>query len=85
LFIIFFNEPKKFKGGDISLTNSPVADGILLEEKPQITTLTIKNNMGIVFSSHVSHRVEMTKSAKQFKDGRFSMNCWVGFMNNSRR
>lgn len=78
--VYYFNsEPKKFTGGTIQITNSPVVDGKTVMKKPQIKSIVPKNNMAIIFSAITPHRVLDTTSSKKFADGRFSVNCWIGF------
>jgi len=75
----FFKEPKTFKGGDVQLTDSPIFNGNLMDNNPLIKTIVPENNMAIIFGGSNAHRVLTTKSSKKFENGRFSMNCWVGF------
>lgn len=75
-----FKEPKKFTGGEIQFSNAPCSWGKLLKCKPDpiITTLEPENNMAVIFSSKLAHRVLPTSSPKSFINGRFSINCWLG-------
>ncbi len=76
----FWKEPKKFKGGTLELTSSPVFDGQTVEEldyKNHITMVPI-NNMAVVFGGKTAHRVSPTTSPTKFEDGRFSANIWIG-------
>lgn len=74
----FFAEPKKFSGGDIEFTNSPIYNGIPVEENPATLTISPENNMAVVFDSTVPHFVHTTNSPS-FNSGRFSVNSWIGF------
>jgi len=73
----FFKEPKKFKGGEIEFTNSPIVNGNLVEENADTLIIKPENNMGIIFDSSVPHFVHPT-SSNNFNEGRFSVNCWLG-------
>jgi len=77
-FVYYFHTtPKKFSGGEFEISNMPIYDGELQCEG-EVKRITVENNMMIIFSSNKAHRVVPTKSPKTFKDGRFSVNCWVG-------
>ena len=77
-FVYYFNEtPKKFSGGELEISNTPIYHGELVQDG-EVKKIEIENNMMIIFDSHKAHRVLPTKSPKTFKQGRFSVNCWVG-------
>lgn len=80
LVYYFFEEPKQWTGGDLLFTDSPGFETSLVEKNPNIKRITPENNMAIVFSSAALHRVESTKSPKEFGKGRFSANIWIGFV-----
>lgn len=75
-----FQEPKKFKGGDILFTNGVTNMGKLVPQKPEPGTISItpENNMAVFFGAKTSHMVTPTKSPKKWDYGRFSINCWIG-------
>lgn len=77
----FWKEPKKFKGGIIELTSSPVFDGQTVERLSFSNAVSMipVNNMAIVFGGKTAHRVTPTTSPTKFEDGRFSANVWIGF------
>lgn len=78
--VYYFNdEPKKYDGGSISISNSPILDGKLIMKNPNIITIQPKHNMAVIFSSNLAHRVDNTISSDVFIDGRFSANIWLGF------
>jgi len=78
--IYYFNtEPQQWTGGDLSISNSPIFNGGLMEKNPKIKTIKPKNNLLLVISAFTPHRVKPTISPANFIDGRFSVNCWVGF------
>ena len=78
-FIYYFNNiPQKYTGGELQFTNSPIFDGKPIIEKPNIRTIIPENNMGIFFGSGTPHAVLPTNSSTVFKNGRFSVNCWIG-------
>lgn len=78
-FVYYFNEtPKKYKGGEILLTDSPLVGQKPINSKPNILKIKPKNNMGIIFSSTTPHCVSPTTSPIEFSKGRFSVNCWIG-------
>ena len=82
-FVYYFHDtPKKFSGGDLQITNSPIYDGELMVKSDYIKTIEPANNTMVIFSSNKAHRVLPTKSPKTFKDGRFSVNVWVGINDN---
>lgn len=80
--VYYFNkEPKKFKGGKLEITNSPIFQGKLLMKNAEVKTIDIENNMLIIFGSTTAHRVTTTEiSSEEFEDGRFSSNCWIGII-----
>lgn len=75
----FCENEDRITGGDLGLTNSPIYDGKPIDEQAEIKKIKFKNNKAIIFSSAVPHCVFPTKSPKQFRQGRFSVNCWIGF------
>lgn len=78
-FIYYFNKkPKKYSGGEIEFTSSPTIAGNLVDKKPTILTIEPENNMGLIISGMVSHRVLPTHSPDDFDQGRFAINCFVG-------
>jgi SM-20-related protein len=79
LIYYFFEEPQKFTGGELEITDSPAHDEILFEKSPNIKTIIPKNNMAIIIGADKLHRVLPVKSPKEFGLGRFSVNCWIGF------
>lgn len=70
-------EPKKFSGGQIVLS-----DGLYFKDRPVGETrqieFEIENDMCVIFDSRTLHCVKPTKSPKNFADGRFSVQMWVG-------
>jgi Rps23 Pro-64 3,4-dihydroxylase Tpa1-like proline 4-hydroxylase len=77
--VYYFNEePKKYKGGEISLTNSPLFKGKKMDKNAKEYTVTPENNIALVFGARLPHFVHPTKSPKTFGKGRFSVNCWIG-------
>jgi Rps23 Pro-64 3,4-dihydroxylase Tpa1-like proline 4-hydroxylase len=77
--VYYFNEePKKYKGGEISLTDSPIFRGKKMDKSREEVTIIPENNMAVVFGGRLPHFVHPTKSPKTFSKGRFSVNCWIG-------
>ena len=77
--VYYFNkEPKKYKGGEIQFTRSPISDGKIFDKNQTPITITPENNMMVIFNSKVAHTVLPTTSPKTFDSGRFSVNIWVG-------
>lgn len=77
--IYYFNEePKKYKGGEILFTRSPIYNGISMDINEKPIKITPENNMMVIFGSHTPHTVLPTTSPKAFNKGRFSVNCWIG-------
>jgi Rps23 Pro-64 3,4-dihydroxylase Tpa1-like proline 4-hydroxylase len=77
--VYYFNdEPKKYKGGEISLTDSPIFRGKRMDKSRKEIKITPENNMALVFGGRLPHFVHPTKSPKTFAKGRFSVNCWIG-------
>jgi len=77
--VYYFNEePKKYSGGEISFTNSPIYKGKKMDKNAKEYTVTPENNMAVIFGGRTSHAVKPTKSPKTFNKGRFSVNCWIG-------
>jgi Rps23 Pro-64 3,4-dihydroxylase Tpa1-like proline 4-hydroxylase len=76
-----FRVPRRFRGGEICLTDGVVVGGEVVKQSPQPKILTIapENDMAVMFSSSVGHRVMPVESPQDFADGRFSVNCWIGF------
>jgi len=75
----FFKEPKKFKGGSLELTDSPIYNGKPINKKLLIKTIEPENDMAVIFGAYTPHQVLPTTSPKKFSDGRFSSNIWIGF------
>ena len=78
LIYYFYTEPKKWKGGQLEITDSPIYDGKTIDKNANIKRMEVNNNMAVVFGGSIPHRVVPTLSPKLFKDGRFSVNCWIG-------
>jgi len=72
----FFQEPAKFKGGEIRFSSSPNYDDKLIHDNYK--SIKIENNTAYFFSSNISHSVTPTTSSSIFNHGRFSVNCWIG-------
>lgn len=77
-----FKEPKKFTGGNICFTDAVNFNSVLLKQtpKPEILEIEPKNNMAVFLGSRTLHMVKPTTSPKKFIDGRFSVNCWIGYV-----
>jgi Rps23 Pro-64 3,4-dihydroxylase Tpa1-like proline 4-hydroxylase len=71
------NIPKKFRGGELCLTNSLQYKGKLVSES-KIVEIQPKNDRLIIFNSRTVHSVRPTESPNEFSDGRFSVNIWAG-------
>lgn len=78
LVYYIFKKPKRFEGGQLQFTDSPLVSSRMVDKDAEILTIEPKNDMAIVFSSMVAHRVLPTNSPDAFEDGRFSVNCWIG-------
>jgi Rps23 Pro-64 3,4-dihydroxylase Tpa1-like proline 4-hydroxylase len=77
--VYYFNEePKKYKGGEIVFTRSPIYKGTPVDSNEEQIKIIPENNMAVIFGSHTPHSVLPTTSPKTFNKGRFSMNCWIG-------
>jgi Rps23 Pro-64 3,4-dihydroxylase Tpa1-like proline 4-hydroxylase len=72
--------PRKFSGGELSLT-----DGLLWGEditgNSRETSIEPQNNRLVLFDSRTLHTVKKTTAPEEFKDGRFSINVWIGRYN----
>ncbi len=79
LVYYFFETPKKFKGGELELTDSPAFNANLIDTDPNIEVIPVENNMAVMFACTGLHRVTPTKALKDFRSGRFSANVWIGF------
>ena len=79
-FVYYFGG-EKFKGGEIEFIDSPISMGKPLVKDANTLKIRPKPNEGYIFSSSLAHRVNETISPKIFKDGRFSVNCWIGVKN----
>ncbi len=80
LIYYFFQEPSKWKGGELGLTDSPIYEGTTIEASRE-TKINPQNNMAVVFGGHMAHCVFPTIEPKslRFDEGRFSANMWIGF------
>ena len=78
LVYYFHKEPKKYKGGEIQFTRSPISNGKILDKNETPINITPENNMMVIFGSKVAHTVLPTTSPKTFDNGRFSVNIWIG-------
>lgn len=79
--VYYFNNDKKWTGGEIELTNSPIYNGELKnmnDKEPVIKSIVPKPNSVVIFSGHTPHRVNPTISPELFEHGRFSANVWIG-------
>lgn len=77
-FVYYFHkEPKKYKGGEIQFTRSPISYGKPVDKNEELITITPENNMMVIFGSKVPHTVLPTTSPKTFDEGRFSANIWL--------
>lgn len=70
--------PQAFKGGNLVLS-----DGLLLNEREvaeetKRVEIEPKNDRLVIFGSQNLHCVMETDAPKEFADGRFSINIWVG-------
>ncbi len=74
----FFKEPKKWTGGELQFTKSIIHDGKMVEDMP-IATIIPENDTGYIFPAGTAHRVQPTDAPEKFEDGRFSVNCWIGY------
>lgn len=78
--VYYFNEePPKYTGGELQLSNSPIAREQLIDKNAEIVTIKPQNNRLVVFGGYNAHGVMETKAPKKFGLGRFSANIWVGF------
>lgn len=78
-FVYYFGlKEKKYSGGEIAFSTSPIFDGELIEKSPKIVKFQPENDMGVFFSSNLAHSVLPTNSPEEFKSGRFSANVWIG-------
>jgi len=79
-------EPKKFTGGEISITNSLLYKKDHLDKTKLVTvgdkeeriTLKPEPNTLLIFGANVLHAVGKTTSPTEFEDGRFSIQAWIG-------
>tara|TARA_R110000824_G_scaffold279475_1_gene467683 strand:- start:63 stop:722 length:660 start_codon:yes stop_codon:yes gene_type:complete len=74
----FHEEPKKYKGGEISFTRSPISMGVPMDKNAKPMVIKPENNMAVIFGALTAHTVYPTTSPKIFSQGRFSVNCWIG-------
>ncbi|MFL5728516.1 MAG: 2OG-Fe(II) oxygenase [Cytophagaceae bacterium] len=69
--------PRKFSGGELTLS-----DGLLWGEElvgqTRETAIDPLNNRLVLFDSRTVHTVKQTAAPAEFKDGRFSINVWIG-------
>lgn len=73
------SEPKKFKGGQIELTDSIIDSKGPIEPDRKTVKIEPLNNRMVIFDSFTAHRVLSTTSPKRWDSGRFSVNIWVGY------
>jgi len=72
LVIHFNTEPQQYGGGELILTGKTLEDQLAY---PPV------HNKAIFFQSHqMVHAVDETKHEGEFKDSRFSINLWLGFV-----
>ncbi len=69
--------PKRFQGGELCLTNGLHSQGKLIGQG-EITELEPCNDRMLIFNSRTVHCVKPTRSSDKFREGRFSVNIWVG-------
>jgi len=69
--VYWFNkEPSKFEGGDLLYSDGTVNNYINVEPK---------HNRALIFPSDILHAVDDVRLEGGFDEGRFSINCWLGF------
>jgi hypothetical protein len=68
----------RYEGGEINFSRSPIIKSELVEKDIPLS-LKPKPNSLYIFSSNTAHAVSPTKSSTEFKEGRFSINCWIGY------
>lgn len=77
----FFKEPKRFEGGEICFTNTPIYNCKPIKEsnfkEEHYIEITPENNMLVVFSSALPHSVK-DANAKDQEHIRYSAQVWVG-------
>jgi|TARA_R110000823_G_scaffold194593_3_gene325932 Rps23 Pro-64 3,4-dihydroxylase Tpa1-like proline 4-hydroxylase len=77
--VYYFNEePKKYKGGKLVLTDSPIIKGETVDINAKTLSIDPENNMAVIFPSGIPHMVEPTTSSNVFSEGRLSVNIWIG-------
>ena len=80
LVYYFWKEPRRWKGGELGLTNGMTFNSKIIAQKPKPKIIKIRpeNDMAVLFSSRTPHCVHNTISPNKFIDGRFSVNMWIG-------
>jgi Rps23 Pro-64 3,4-dihydroxylase Tpa1-like proline 4-hydroxylase len=77
--VYYFNTtPKKYTGGNVMFSDSPLYNGKLIIDNPNTAEIEPINNRAVIFGSSIPHCVNETHSLNNFKDGRFSVNIWLG-------
>lgn len=73
----FFAEPKRFRGGELELTDALAYGGRLLSNG-DVVRLEPVNDRAILFPARTIHRVLPTRAPDDFGAGRFSVNVFAG-------
>ena len=73
----FFNEPKRFSGGELRIFETELVNGRLLPTDRQ-QTIAPRQNFAIFFPSRHEHEVMPTRvPSKLFTDSRFTVTAWL--------
>lgn len=70
-------QPKAFTGGELCLTDGLLWGKELMGEKTRVA-IEPRNNRLVLFDSRSLHTVMPTQAPKDFAQGRFSVNVWIG-------
>lgn len=73
----FFQEPKKFDGGELRIFDSKVENNVFAKLDTHKTFVPLNNTI-IFFPSHYMHEVlPVSCPSRKFADSRFTINGWV--------
>jgi len=72
----YFNEPKKFEGGNLKIYEFSDEERRRFDEN-NFETIVPENNMLIFFESDYWHEVEIVKCVPEFINSRFTVNSWI--------
>jgi SM-20-related protein len=78
-YVYYFNrEPQAFSGGELKLYDSRIENNYYVEAEPYKIIEPINNSIVFFLARNVHELMPVACPSKQFADGRFTINGWIG-------